>query len=96
MSPWIRLWMAFDFNDADEMAPLVKIVGAEEQAKGVMARALPDAVTGTVRRRRKRRGATFDQYAATHIGGHALEGHDHHMRRWGARHDFDLIEPGAF
>jgi hypothetical protein len=81
--------MAFDFNNADEMAALVKIMAAEEQAKGVIARALPDAVTGTVRR------ATFDQYAATHKGGHAFEGCEYHIPIV-ATHDFDLIEPGAF
>ena len=51
--------MAGDFRDADETAKIVKTVGAEEHAKGVMARALPDAVSGTARAQQatERRGA---------------------------------------
>src|SRR5262245_12296334 len=91
-------WKGFDFSDSNETAKSIKTVGAEEHAKGVIARALPYAVTGTTRDSRRWSGRTtaFDQYTASHIGGHALEGGDHRMRRWRARYDFDLIEPGAF
>ena len=40
----------------DETAQAVQTVDAEEHAKGVIARALPDAVSGTARHRRRRSG----------------------------------------
>jgi hypothetical protein len=43
-----KLWMAFNFNSGNELAIFVKKVAAEEHAKGVTARALPDAMTGTM------------------------------------------------
>jgi len=93
-----KAWIACDFADSDEAAKIVKTVVAEEHAEGVTVRVLPYAVTSTARdsRRRKGRGAAFYQYAAAHIGGHALEGCDNHTRRRRASNDCDLIEPGAF
>src|SRR5262249_51186080 len=87
-----------DFTDSDETAKVVKRVDAEEHAKGVIARSLPYAVTGTVRGRRRRSGRTaaFYQYAAAHKGKHGLEGCDNLMLRRRARNNSDVIEPGAF
>ena len=75
--PLDEFLIAHDFRDSDETAQIVKTVGAEEHAKGMIAHALPDTVTGTARHRRRRsgRGSAFDQYATAQIGGHGVEGH---------------------
>jgi|SoiMethySBSTD1v2_1073268.scaffolds.fasta_scaffold1401361_1 hypothetical protein len=61
--------MGSDFRDSDETAKIVKTVEAEEHAKGVMARTLPDAVTGTARDRWRRSGraTAFDQDATAQV-----------------------------
>ena len=90
--------MARHFGDSDATAQAVEAVGAEEQEKGLMLRALPDPVAGAPRDGWRRSGSAtaLQQGAAAHIGGHALEGGDHRKRRRRARHDRDLVEPGAF
>jgi hypothetical protein len=93
-----KFWMACHFTDSDETALIVKAVKTKERDKGLTARPLPYAVTGTARdtRRRTGRAAAFQQDAAAHIGAHALEGCDNCHRRRRARNDLDGIEPGAF
>src|SRR5215475_5846777 len=90
--------MGCDLSDSDETAKIVKRVEAEEHANGMRARALPDAVPGTARDRRRRTGraAALYQYAAAHSGDHASEGCDNCLRRRRASNDFELTEKGAY
>src|SRR2546425_5097071 len=77
------LWIGRDFVDPDEAADTIEEVRTKEDTEGVVARALPDAVTSAARDRggRRRRGAPRDERAPPPVPRRSLAPRAHPRRR---------------